>query len=195
MTGMGELCTELAKRLDVDGDLIDLDLSLVLWRHASKHTFGNRYRVIETAAWSCPIQESSVDNVYSPFGLKPFDDDQLAALASEVRRILRPGGAFAFLEISVPPRCILRVPYMFYLNQIIPLLGRLFLGNPDNYRLLGVYTTAFGNCSTAATLFRDAGLQVELRSYFFGCATGFVGRRPIPIDGLPPETVVTRSIV
>jgi demethylmenaquinone methyltransferase/2-methoxy-6-polyprenyl-1,4-benzoquinol methylase len=37
---------------------------------------------------------------------------------------------------------------MFYLKHIIPGIGRLLLGNPENYRMLGVYTEKFGNCGT-----------------------------------------------
>jgi len=67
---------------------------------------------------------------------------------------------------------------MFYMQKIIPILGWLFMGNPDNYRLLGVYTNLFRNCDTACRVFQAAGLHAETQSYFFGCATGIVGRKP-----------------
>ncbi len=178
MAGMGELCFEISKNLQQNGNLIALDISPVMCRCAEKHKFNNRYQVIEADALNCPLDASSVDHVFSSFGLKTFNEQQLFQLASEVARILRPGGAFAFLEISVPPNRFLRLPYMFYLSRIVPVLGRLLLGNPDNYRLLGVYTSAFGNCETAAEIFTDCGLVVEFKSYFFGCATGIVGWKP-----------------
>ena len=78
---------------------------------------------------------------------------------------------------------LLRVPFLFYLNHIVPLLGRLFLGNPENYRMLGVYTTAFRDCDHAYSLFAAAGLEVKKRSYFFGCATGIVGCKPLDRSG------------
>jgi ubiquinone/menaquinone biosynthesis C-methylase UbiE len=78
----------------------------------------------------------------------------------------------------VPPLLPLRAAYMFYLKWVIPLIGRLLLGNPDCYRMLGVYTQAFGNATHFAGCLRKAGLEVDPVSYFFGCATGVRGRKP-----------------
>ena len=175
MTGMGELCTELKRSLDESGHLIALDISPVMCKRAKSHQFRCAYDVVEADALSCPIDDSSVDYVFSSFGLKTFNDEQLDALASEVSRILKSGGEFSFLEVSVPPNALLRLPYMFYLQRVVPILGRLFLGNPENYRMLGVYTSAFGNCDIVASLFEKHGLAVARSKYFFGCATGITG--------------------
>ena len=40
-------------------------------------------------------------------------------------------------------RRLLRWPYLFYIKHVIPWVGRAFLGNPQNYRMLGVYTEEF----------------------------------------------------
>jgi demethylmenaquinone methyltransferase/2-methoxy-6-polyprenyl-1,4-benzoquinol methylase len=67
---------------------------------------------------------------------------------------------------------------MFYLKWLIPLVGRLLLGNPESYRMLGVYTQAFDNATHFACCLREAGLAVVPVSYFFGCATGVRGIKP-----------------
>ena len=56
---------------------------------------------------------------------------------------------------------------MFYLSHVIPMIGRLALGNPDNYCLLGVYTSAFEDCKATADCFTAAKLRVQYHSYFF----------------------------
>jgi len=114
----------------------------------------------------------------SSFGLKTFTAEQQEQLARVVLRILRPGGTFSFLEISVPPFAWLRWPYLFYLSYIVPFIGRIFLGNPNNYRMLGRYTAAHRNCSEFANRCSSAGLVVSQTSFFFGCATGVTGRKP-----------------
>lgn len=180
MTGMGELCPHLLDLIGNHGQVYAIDISPVMCDRARKHIQSNemRLQVIEADALNCPVEDESVDAVVSTFGLKTFDSDRLAMLAREVARILRPGGQFTFLEISVPPNWILRLPYMFYLNRLIPMIGRLALGNPDNYRLLGIYTAAFQNCDATAALFTSAGFTVKRHSYFFGCATGISGSKP-----------------
>lgn len=178
MAGMGELCCELNKSSSFHGTLIAVDNSTAMCQLASRNAATRSFTVIEADALACPFASSTIDHVFCTFGLKTFSDEQLSQLAREVGRTLRPGGTFAFLEISVPPSRLLRWPLLIYINRIVPILGRLFLGNPDNYRMLGVYTMAFQNCRLAKTIFVNAGLDVELRSYFFGCATGLVGRKP-----------------
>jgi len=57
-------------------------------------------------------------------------------------------------------------------------LDCLFLGNPANYRMLGVYTREFGHCRHFAQCLREQGLEVAEGSYFFGCTTGVRGIKP-----------------
>jgi demethylmenaquinone methyltransferase/2-methoxy-6-polyprenyl-1,4-benzoquinol methylase len=183
MSGMGELCVELRKSDRPFRQVIAVDNSAAMCDLARKNARRHDFDVTEADALACPIETATVDTVVSTFGLKTFSSQQLSILASEVARILRPGGTLSFLEISVPPCLLLRVPFLFYLNRIVPLLGRLFLGNPENYRMLGVYTTAFRDCDHAYSLFAAAGLEVKKRSYFFGCATGIVGCKPLDRSG------------
>jgi demethylmenaquinone methyltransferase/2-methoxy-6-polyprenyl-1,4-benzoquinol methylase len=118
------------------------------------------------------------DVVVSSFGLKTFSAEQQERLAHKVAQILKPGGSYSFVEISVPPSRLLRPIYMFYLKRVIPLIGRLMLGDPSCYRMLGVYTEAFGNAHHFATYLRAAGLEARETSLFFGCATGVRGIKP-----------------
>ncbi len=180
MTGMGELCPAIANSVGSGGGVVAVDISPVMCSKARQHLAERLtcpIEVIEADALCSSLPSGSADVVLASFGLKTFSSDQGRQLAKEVRRLLKPGGMFSFIEISVPPSTLLRGPYMLYLKRLIPLIGRLMMGNPENYRLLGVYTEAFGSCHSVASAFRAAGLEVEVRSFFFGCATGLVGRR------------------
>jgi ubiquinone/menaquinone biosynthesis C-methylase UbiE len=68
-------------------------------------------------------------------------------------------------------------PYSFYIERVIPKIGAVMLGNPDNYRMLGKYTKAFGDGRETAAAFRDTGLDASYRSLFGGCASLIVGRK------------------
>ena len=54
-------------------------------------------------------------------------------------------------EISVPLFLPLRAVCMFYLKRVIPFVGRLLLGDPQCYRMLGSYTQAFQNGTITVT--------------------------------------------
>jgi len=181
MSGMGELWPGIARQIGQAGQIAAVDFSPAMCAHSSKtaeRLAGFSITVYQEDILQNSIADNSADVVVSSFGLKTFTAEQQEQLAREVLRILRPGGTFSFLEISVPPYAWLRWPYLFYLQYIVPFIGRIFLGNPDNYRMLGRYTTAHRNCAEFAKWCTSAGLVVNQASFFFGCATGVMGRKP-----------------
>lgn len=180
MAGMGEMWPDLACFVGPEGAITAVDISPVMCEAARRHgdALACPLTIHLADALACPLADESADMVYASFGLKTFSPEQCRRLADEVARILKPGGGFALVEISVPNWRLLRGPYLFYLRRVIPLLGRLMLGNPDNYRMLGIYTTRFGNCAEVQAMFQQAGLETRYRALFFGCASAIIGRRP-----------------
>jgi ubiquinone/menaquinone biosynthesis C-methylase UbiE len=178
MSGMNELCRSLAPRSPSDLSLTSVDFSPEMVRRARKDwPFDVSSRLEDVFSWK--FEPGSADIVISSFGLKTLDRHQQMQLSKVVDELLRPGGVFSFVEISVPRFRMLRFFYMFYLNRMIPWIGRLFLGNPANYRMLGLYTRQFGDCRYFAECLRRHGIEVAEVSYFFGCATGVRGTKPI----------------
>jgi demethylmenaquinone methyltransferase/2-methoxy-6-polyprenyl-1,4-benzoquinol methylase len=186
MSGMGETWNAIGQRLQGTGSIVALDFCPQMCasarRQQQRHQLKN-VSVLEEDVLSNSIPSGSADRVVSSFGLKTFSDRQARGVAEEIARILKPDGRYSLLEISVPRAAFLRWPYMFYLRYVVPILGLLFLGNPRCYRMLGVYTAAFGNCSRMAKMLREAGLQAEYRELFFGCASAVVGGRSGPTNG------------
>jgi demethylmenaquinone methyltransferase/2-methoxy-6-polyprenyl-1,4-benzoquinol methylase len=178
MSGMGELCPDLSVALGPEGRIIAIDISASMCQGAARLKLRCPLELLQEDVLAHGFEPGSADLVVSSFGLKTFSAQQVKALARVIAAALKPGGVFSFIEISVPSNRWLRGPYLFYLDRIIPLVGALFLGNPDCYRQLGIYTRAFGSCAQAARHFRAAGLETEERTFFFGCATGLRGRRP-----------------
>jgi len=178
MTGMGECWSKIFDSISDTGSLLALDFCNRMLLHA-KHRRCKipKYNVKLTHqnVLYNNLADSSADHVISAFGLKTFSMEQKKILAREIFRVLKPGGSFSLIEISVPRLGWLKTLFMFYLKRIIPMLGRLFLGNPENYRMLGIYTERFGNSKATVPLFLEAGLEANYHEYFFGCATGISG--------------------
>jgi ubiquinone/menaquinone biosynthesis C-methylase UbiE len=116
-----------------------------------------------------------MDAVLCIYGTKTLSPQDMGRFVAEVKRILKLGGAFGLVEISVPEGKLLRLPFLFYLRWIVPIIGKLFLGNPDNYRLLSRYTVRFGSCSQLSEKFAAHGFQIRQHSFFWGCATALTG--------------------
>lgn len=179
MTGMGENWKPILHKIGKDGKLIALDFSEGMLQYAKKRkTKLSTYtiHILHENVFASSIPSCSVDCVAVGFGIKTLSPAQLREFAQQIRRILKPNGRVSLVEISTPPNTALRFFYMAYLKGCIPILGRLFLGNPDAYRMLGVYTEQFHNAQQASAIFSDVGFVVEYKEYFYGCATGITGR-------------------
>lgn len=179
MTGMGETWAAIKHHLP-DSNLTVLDFSEGMLKYArqkSKDKFGDSITLVQQNVLQSELPSSHFDFVTCAFGLKTFNNEQLSQLALETKRILKPGGQFSFIEVSKPDPKVLTWLYGFYLGKAIPVLGRLLLGSPEEYKMLWNYTRRFENAKKAAELFEKAGLKTEFRSYFYGCASGFHGHK------------------
>lgn len=179
LTGMGETWNAV-KRKFPKAKLTAVDFSEGMLQYAEKKNkskFNSEIILLKQDLLQNNLADGKYDIIICSFGLKTFNEEQLKLIAKETKRILKPGGEFSFIEVSKPESKILQFLYGFYLGKIIPILGRLLLGNPVEYKMLWEYTNKFGNAKRTAELFKEAGLTVYYKSYFFGCATGFYGRK------------------
>lgn len=179
MTGMGECWKHILKN-NKNAQLIGLDFSSEMIKQAnknkSKHKDAN-IKVLHENVFENSIEDGHADCVISGFGLKTFNDAQIENLAREIERILKPNGTFSLIDVSVPKSKFLKLFYMLYLKTFIPVLGRLFLGNPETYKMLGIYTQAFKNSKNVYHIFERENFEVRYVEYFFGCASGIVGKK------------------
>jgi ubiquinone/menaquinone biosynthesis methyltransferase len=177
MTGMGETWSATRRKFP-NANISALDFSDGMLSYAeikNKKSFGNKVSILNQDMLNNQLESNHYDYVTCAFGLKTFDKEQLEVLAKETQRILKPGGQFSFIEVSKPNNAVLTVLYKFYLGKAIPILGRILLGNPIEYKMLCKYTNNFNDSKKASEIFHTVGLETEYCSYFYGCATGFSG--------------------
>ncbi|MCJ8275776.1 MAG: class I SAM-dependent methyltransferase, partial [Bdellovibrionales bacterium] len=180
MSGMGEVLAITSSHLPQARTVTALDLSTVMCKKINENK--PKYpqlevEILEEDALQSSIPSNSADYLFCSFGLKTLSLDQQNKLAFEVERILKPGGQFSFIEISVPPNPFIRIPLFFYISCIVPWLGWFFLGNPDNYRHLAVYTKAFGNAKDFYKALQKTKLKSDYFTHFFLCASGVSGQK------------------
>jgi len=178
MAGGGECLTHIVKRFGSSTRIDLIDWSEQMCERAGKtckRMTVENCRVLQHSSLDVPVESNSCVVVISTFGLKTLAADQFKLLAAEIRRILRPSGRFSILEFSIPTNRFVRPFFKLYVNHYVPLLGRLFLGNPDNYRMLWRYTKEFGDCRHVKDIFKSEGFTVAMKTYFLGSATHITG--------------------
>jgi len=88
-------------------------------------------RKSETVTWvegdllALPFGDASFDAATVGFGVRNVSD--LDAALAELRRVLRPGGRLAILEIT-QPRGLLRPFFSLWFDRVVPALGRVLPG-------------------------------------------------------------------
>jgi ubiquinone/menaquinone biosynthesis C-methylase UbiE len=181
MAGTGETWPYLLRRRKNIASITAIDISSEMIRRALDRLHRSRIdkiKLIEVDVLKSPLPAESADFVISTFGLKTFNREQQRLLARELARVLRRGGVFSLIEASDPRGWVLHGLYRFYLERVLPLVERIMLKGAQDFSMIGIYTRNFGDCRFIAQCLAEEGLEVELKSYFFGCATGVAGRKP-----------------
>jgi demethylmenaquinone methyltransferase/2-methoxy-6-polyprenyl-1,4-benzoquinol methylase len=101
-----------------------------------------------------PAADESFDAVTISFGLRNLADR--ARGLTEMRRVLRPGGALFILEFSQPYRWF-RPLYYFYLRQILPGLAGWVTGDRAAYEYLNATIAEFPDHRSLAAEIRQTG--------------------------------------
>lgn len=138
-TGSGDVAFALARGLTVKPAIVGMDFCQPMLAQAEQKrraASDGRYDCVRFAqgdGLNLPLPSADFDVVTIAFGLRNMADRPRAL--TEIRRVLRPGGALLVLEFS-QPYALLRPFYFFYLKHLLPVIGGWVTGDPSAYRYL-----------------------------------------------------------
>lgn len=151
-TGTGDLALEIQKKCP-EAKVLGTDFCPEMLAHAT------RSGVQETQvadAMNLPFQDGEFDVVTVAFGLRNMEDWEEAL--REMGRVIRPGGHILVLDFSTP-RGVLKKPYGFYLNKVLPKIAGLLTGQGAAYEYLAGSIGEFPYGDEMVALFKKAGFE------------------------------------
>jgi demethylmenaquinone methyltransferase / 2-methoxy-6-polyprenyl-1,4-benzoquinol methylase len=135
------------------GKVTGLDFSeKMLERARSKHA---SIEWVQGDMLALPFSDETFDATTVGFGVRNVENLELGL--RELRRVLRPGGRLAILEIT-QPRGALRPFYSLWFDRVVPLLGKVLPGG-DAYTYLPASVKRFPTAERLAEMLREAGFS------------------------------------
>ena len=128
-TGTGDLALEIQRRCPV-AQVTGSDFCPEMLAYAAED--GVKETVVADAL-NMPFADDTYDVLTVAFGLRNMASWPEAL--KEMRRVLKPGGHLLVLDFSLPTG-VLRKPYRFYLNKVLPKIAGLMTGEGDAYEYL-----------------------------------------------------------
>lgn len=168
-TGTGDLAFALARVAGPQGRVVGVDFTEAMLDLARRKIDGAapapEFRHAD--ALNLPFPDASFDAVTIGFGLRNVTDVPRAL--SEMRRVLRPGGRMACLEITRPRVPLLAAGFYAYFDHVVPLIGAALNGSREAYTYLPRSLRPFPDAAELRRLMLGAGFdRAHMRLLNFG---------------------------
>ncbi|MBI2810844.1 MAG: bifunctional demethylmenaquinone methyltransferase/2-methoxy-6-polyprenyl-1,4-benzoquinol methylase UbiE [Candidatus Melainabacteria bacterium] len=182
-TGTGDQVVALMETNKNIASVIGIDLAeemvAIGIEKLKKKTYAQKVELQVASALKIPYPENHFDCVTISFGIRNVTD--VMAAFKEFMRVLKPGGRVLILEGTVPEGAILKNLQLFYLRNILPLIGGIISKQPQAYRYLNETIETFPRGERFCDYMRCAGfVDVKANPVWRGMTTVYQGDKDGP---------------
>uniref|UniRef100_A0A7C4EYJ3 Demethylmenaquinone methyltransferase n=1 Tax=Desulfomonile tiedjei TaxID=2358 RepID=A0A7C4EYJ3_9BACT len=158
-TGTGDLAIEIAASREaqvVGADFVPKMMAAAKEK-TSRHDLCERISYVAADANQLPFPSGLFDAAAIAFGLRNIPTPETAL--TEMARVVKPGGKVMVLEMTFPRNMKLRWFFQWYLNNVIPFVGRMISGDAGAYRYLPDSIQHFLHPDELTSLYQQIGLR------------------------------------
>ncbi len=172
-SGTGDMARALLERAPGGTRITALDFCLPMLALAAAREPGRRIRFTLGDVRALPFPDATFDLVTLSFATRNINLSPpiLVETFGEIRRVLKPGGAFVNVETSQPPGRAARAVFRAYVAAFVRPIGRLLSRSDAGYAYLSSTIPRFYDAEGLRHILRQAGFRrVTFRRLFLGAA-------------------------
>ena len=158
-TGTGDLAIAAARARPPAARVVGVDFSGAMLRVGDRklrtERLDDRIAMVQGDALRIPLGDASVDAATIGFGIRNVHDMDTAC--AELHRVLKAGGRLAILEFAVPTLPVFGALYGWYVNRVLPRVGRALSRNDSAYAYLPASISAFATPDEFVKILRRSG--------------------------------------
>lgn len=177
-TGTGDQLISLIKNCPAIYDAVGIDPAEEMLEHASKKLKRHSYtsHLACAPAEKIPYPDQMFDAITISFGIRNVEN--LSQSLQEIYRSLAPQGRLIILEFSHPQNKLIRFLHRFYLNQIVPYVGKRLSKNKEAYTYLSTTIETFPQGVALCDILRKAGFEnVYTKPLTLGIVSLYIGEK------------------
>jgi len=176
-TGTGDQLLALLKKSPKIDQAVGLDLAEEMLKIGGTKLKGyDQVTFQKASATDIPYPENSFDCATMSFGIRNVDN--VPQCLSEIQRVLRPRGRALILEFSLPTNKWIQKTYLFYLNKLLPRVGKLLSAHEYAYTYLARTIQTFPQAKSFCKLMEKAGFnEVKANPLTCGIVTIYQGEK------------------
>lgn len=157
--GTGDLAAKFSRIVGDQGRVVLADINDSMLRVGRDKLIDTGHQgnieFVQADAQDLPFPDDSFDCVTIAFGLRNVTDKDRALRS--MLRVLKPGGRLLVLEFSKPESELLGKAYDGYSFRVLPMMGRLVVGDSDSYQYLAESIRMHPDQETLKQMMEDAG--------------------------------------
>ncbi|NIP29157.1 MAG: bifunctional demethylmenaquinone methyltransferase/2-methoxy-6-polyprenyl-1,4-benzoquinol methylase UbiE [Candidatus Dadabacteria bacterium] len=158
-TGTGDVAIEIATHNHL-ARIIGLDPSLNMLKLGNKkikkYHLNKKIKLVSGIGEKLPFNNEEFNYASIAFGIRNTIDYERSL--KEILRILRSNGRLLILEFAIPKNPIFKPVYLFYFNNVMPIIGKIF-NREEEYKYLASSTINFPQRHRFLQKLKEAGFQ------------------------------------